>query len=100
VLNFPYQVYLEEDFLVQNGDTRGELRLPKYSHKIITLPQDYENKDLYIKIYNQEKIPFIGSDLVKFRINYEREINGILFKNIIKLPNYSQESLALKLGRG
>lgn len=85
VINFPYQLYLGEELLFENGRVTGELKLPEFAHKIISLPQNYEGRYIYIKIYNHKHNLFIGNDLVEFRRSYQQAIRGLLFKNVLRL---------------
>ncbi|MBM7624232.1 diguanylate cyclase [Sporohalobacter salinus] len=82
---FPYKIYLEENLIFKNGNLTGKLRLPQFSHRIISLPEEYQGKYIYIKIYNKRKKVFIGSKLINFSSSYRLAIERIFFKNILRL---------------
>ncbi|ADQ13998.1 histidine kinase [Halanaerobium hydrogeniformans] len=82
---FPYQLYLNGDQIYENGSLEGKLRLPENYHSLVSLPQNWQDKYLYFRFYNNNRQFTIGEEIIASISSYQNLIDDLFSRAPIGL---------------
>lgn len=82
---FPYQLYLNGEMIYENGDLKGNLKLPENNHSLVSLPQNWQKNYLYFRFYNNNSQFTIGEEIIASIAPYQSLINNLFYRGSISL---------------
>jgi len=79
----PYEFYINGQRFFQNGQLQGNSQLADHLYSLVLLPENWQGKYLYIRIYNNHYYPAQDINLIKFIGPYKKTVQHIFNKNLL-----------------